>query len=138
MIGADVPGNPFLRNALKMAPEAGFFDLASHSFNAGTQLLGAVEGKVGLALGLDEVEALLKANGWRGESIRLIACGAGDPALGANAFGAKLSDYLGVVVKAPASDITVFDDGAFVIRPGAAESALERSIENAWTTYGQR
>ena len=101
------------------------------------QLLGAVEGNAPSALGLDEVAAHLTSNGWQGEPIRLISCSAGDPALGANAFGAKLSSYLNVPVMAPASDITVFSEGSFVIGPGEAASPLTPSIANPWTVFGR-
>jgi hypothetical protein len=120
-----------------MAREPGFFDLAAHSFNEGTQLLGAVEGRVPTGLSVLEVERLLLANGWKGEPIRLISCNAGNPAAGARAFANQLSEYLRVPVKAPTTDITVFANGSYCITPREA-SFGQASIQNAWVTFGQQ
>jgi hypothetical protein len=119
-----------------MAPQPGYFDLASHSFNGGTQFLGAVENGVPTGLGLGEVEQSLVANGWTGQPIRLISCSAGSPAAGSQAIGSQLSQYLQVPVRAPASDITVFGNGSYIIRPGTA-SPGQASIPYPWVTFGK-
>jgi hypothetical protein len=120
-----------------MAPHPGYFDLAAHSFNRGTQLLGAVENGVPTGMSLFEIERLLLANGWKhGQPIRLISCQAGSPAAGNQAFANQLSQHLSVPVRAPASDITVFANGSYVIRPGEATLG-QASIPNSWVTFGQ-
>ena len=41
---ADMRGNPFLRNVVNVPTEAGFFDLAGHSFN-GLGILDSIAGE---------------------------------------------------------------------------------------------
>jgi len=136
-VGAELPKNPFLENAPLMEAEPGYFDLASHSYAKGTQLLEAVENSN--PLGIEgSIEKALTAAGWvEGQPIRLLSCSAGDPALGTQAFGQKLSSYLRVEVMAPASDITVFGDGSFVIATGKANYG-QPSISNPWTYYARK
>lgn len=134
--GADLPGNNFLSNAAQMKPEPGYFDLAVHSFNGGTQFLGSVAGRTPIGMSLVEVEKALLSNGWRaGQPIRLISCNAGSPAAGAQAIGNQLSQYLRVPVMAPKADITVFAKGEWIIRAGLAAFG-QQSIKNPWAIFG--
>jgi hypothetical protein len=139
IVGPELPKNPFLKNAPNIPPKPGYFDLVGHSSHKGTQFLGEVTGiDVPEVLGMDEIRRQLVARGWKGQPIRLISCNAGNPELGANAIGYKVSEEFGVVVEAPASDITVFENGSYVIAPGEAKSPLDPSIPNPWTTYGKK
>lgn len=58
----------------------------------------------------------MKERKWDGKQpIRLIACRAGDPALGKQAAAQKVADFFGVKVLAPTEDIVLFEEGRFVI-----------------------
>jgi hypothetical protein len=95
----------------------GYFDLYVHTNNGGTVFAQfAKDGKSFEVADMLMIEKTLKAAGWNGkEPIRLIACRAGDPALGRQAVAQQIADFFGVKVRAPTEDVVLFKQGAYVI-----------------------
>ena len=61
----------------------------------------------------DELAAQMRADGFDGESVRLIACGSGQ----ADGAAARLSRELGVDVKAPTDTVWIHPDGTLTVGP---------------------
>ncbi len=83
------------------------------------------------------LEKTLRSNGWNGQQpIRLIACRAGDPALGKRAAAQQLTDFLGVKVLAPTEDIVLFKSGKYVITNKKRVNEWTKST-GTWKEFGK-
>jgi hypothetical protein len=78
----------------------------------------------------------LQNSGWQtGQPVRLFSCGAGNPALGANAPAQQLANILGVEVQAPTEAIHLFKNGEFVINDvNKAYQGVSKST-GTWLTF---
>jgi hypothetical protein len=79
----------------------------------------------------------VQAGGWDGKQpIRLIACRAGDPALGNQAAAKQVADFFGVKVLAPTEDIVLFENGQYVITNKARVTSTTPST-GTWMEFGK-
>ena len=96
--------------AQRIRPEPGTFDVVVHSDGDGLLVL---EGGAWREVSPAELAAQMRADGFDGESVRLIACGSGQ----ADGAAARLSRELGVDVKAPTDTVWIHPDGTLTVGP---------------------
>ena len=98
-------GDVAIRNAMRVKPEAGVFDVIGHGTPSSVSGMSAS----------DLAGAIRARPGWGGQDIRLLSCSTGCPT---GTFAQDLANDLGVVVRAPTSDIFVSSRGGITFENG--------------------
>ncbi|NEA55216.1 hypothetical protein G3I60_13920 [Streptomyces sp. SID13666] len=80
-----------------------------------------------------ELAALMKANGWNGEPVRLLSCSTGKVP---NGFAQNLANHLGTTVEAPNDFLWVYPNGKIAVAPfDAAGKSIHPSIRGKYETF---
>ncbi|GAB3851800.1 RHS repeat-associated core domain-containing protein [Nocardioides maradonensis] len=100
-------GDTAIRNSLRVKSEDGFFDVVGH---------GTPSDVSGMSPG-ELADAIRARPGWGGQDVRLLSCSTGCPS---GTFAQDLANDLGVVVRAPTTDIYVSSRGGITFDPGGS------------------
>ena len=105
IVTEDAVGDVAIRNAMRVKPEAGTFDVIGHGTPSSVSGMSA-----------SELAGAIRARpGWAGQDIRLLSCSTGCPT---GNFAQSLANDLGVVVRAPSTDIFVSSRGGITFENG--------------------
>lgn len=105
IVTEDALGDVAIRNAMRVKPEPGVFDVIGH----GTP--SSVSG-----MSPSQLASAIRARpGWGGQDIRLLSCSTGCPT---GNFAQGLANELGVVVRAPTTDLFVSSRGGITFESG--------------------
>jgi RHS repeat-associated protein len=116
----------FGNNAAQAAADPGYQDVIIHGNPYGV----AVKSTDPLIFENDFANMIKADPNYAGGPIRLISCSTGVAPAGGAAFASKLSDLLGVPVKAPTNTIWADSDGSLTI------GAQWQSPDGRWVTFG--
>lgn len=105
IVTEEAMGDVAIRNAMRVKPEPGMFDVIGHGTPSSVSGMSA-----------SELAGAIRARpGWAGQDIRLLSCSTGCPT---GTFAQDLANNLGVVVRAPSTDIIVSSRGGITFEGG--------------------